>query len=252
MKVSIITVCLNSEKTIRDTIASVLSQDFPNIEYIIIDGGSKDKTLSIVHEYEDRIEKIINEPDEGLYDAMNKGINIASGEVIGILNSDDFFENDNIINVVVNAFEKNPTVDLVFGDLVYVRPDNLNQIVRYYSSLNFRSWKPRFGWIPPHPSTFMKRSVYEKFGVYNVSFKIAADYEFFVRVLQVHKLSFYQIPKVLVRMRVGGVSTSGFKSSYRLTQEIVKACKLNGIYTNLFFVLTKIPFKLIELYKRPK
>jgi len=252
MKVSIITVCLNSEKTIRDTIASVLSQDFPNIEYIIIDGGSKDKTLSIVHEYEDRIEKIINEPDEGLYDAMNKGINIASGEVIGILNSDDFFENDNIINVVVNAFEKNPTVDLVFGDLVYVRPDNLNQIVRYYSSLNFRSWKPRFGWIPPHPSTFMKRSVYEKFGVYNVSFKIAADYEFFVRVLQVHKLSFYQIPKVLVRMRVGGVSTSGFKSSYRLTQEIVKACKLNGIYTNLFFVLTKIPFKLVELYKRPK
>jgi len=252
MKVSIITVCLNSEKTIRDTIASVLSQDFPNIEYIIIDGGSKDKTLSIVHEYEDRIEKIINEPDEGLYDAMNKGINIASGEVIGILNSDDFFENDNIINVVVNAFEKNPTVDLVFGDLVYVRPDNLNQIVRYYSSLNFRSWKPRFGWIPPHPSTFIKRSVYEKFGVYNVSFKIAADYEFFVRVLQVHKLSFYQIPKVLVRMRVGGVSTSGFKSSYRLTQEIVKACKLNGIYTNLFFVLTKIPFKLVELYKRPK
>jgi len=252
MKVSIITVCLNSEKTIRDTIASVLSQDFPNIEYIIIDGGSKDKTLSIVHEYEDRIGKIINEPDEGLYDAMNKGINIASGEVIGILNSDDFFENDNIINVVVNAFEKNPTVDLVFGDLVYVRPDNLNQIVRYYSSLNFRSWKPRFGWIPPHPSTFMKRSVYEKFGVYNVSFKIAADYEFFVRVLQVHKLSFYQIPKVLVRMRVGGVSTSGFKSSYRLTQEIVKACKLNGIYTNLFFVLTKIPFKLVELYKRPK
>ena len=252
MKVSIITVCLNSEKTIRDTIASVLSQDFPNIEYIIIDGGSKDKTLSIVHEYEDRIGKIINEPDEGLYDAMNKGINIASGEVIGILNSDDFFENDNIINVVVNAFKKNPTVDLVFGDLVYVRPDNLNQIVRYYSSLNFRSWKPRFGWIPPHPSTFIKRSVYEKFGVYNVSFKIAADYEFFVRVLQVHKLSFYQIPKVLVRMRVGGVSTSGFKSSYRLTQEIVKACKLNGIYTNLFFVLTKIPFKLVELYKRPK
>ena len=252
MKISIITVCLNSEKTIRDTIASVLSQDFPNIEYIIIDGGSKDKTLSIVHEYEDRIGKIINEPDEGLYDAMNKGINIASGEVIGILNSDDFFENDNIINVVVNAFKKNPTVDLVFGDLVYVRPDNLNQIVRYYSSLNFRSWKPRFGWIPPHPSTFIKRSVYEKFGVYNVSFKIAADYEFFVRVLQVHKLSFYQIPKVLVRMRVGGVSTSGFKSSYRLTQEIVKACKLNGIYTNLFFVLTKIPFKLVELYKRPK
>ena len=243
MKVSIITVCLNSEKTIRDTIASVLSQDFPNIEYIIIDGGSKDKTLSIVHEYEDRIEKIINEPDEGLYDAMNKGINIASGEVIGILNSDDFFENDNIINVVVNAFEKNPTVDLVFGDLVYVRPDNLNQIVRYYSSLNFRSWKPRFGWIPPHPSTFMKRSVYEKFGVYNVSFKIAADYEFFVRVLQVHKLSFYQIPKVLVRMRVGGVSTSGFKSSYRLTQEIVKACKLNGIYTNLFFVLSHFSVK---------
>ena len=252
MKISIITVCLNSEKTIRDTITSVLSQNFADVEYIIIDGGSKDKTLSIVHEYEDSIDKIVSEPDEGLYDAMNKGISFASGEVIGILNSDDFFENDNIIKVVVNAFEQNPTVDLVFGDLVYVRPNNLGQIIRYYSSLNFRSWKPRFGWIPPHPATFIKRSVYEKFGVYNLSFKIAADYDFFVRVLQVHKLSFYQIPKVLVRMRIGGVSTSGFRNSYRLTQEIVKACKLNGIYTNLFFVLTKIPFKLIELYKRPK
>ena len=251
MKISIITVCFNSDKTIRDTIESVLSQDYPEVEYIIIDGQSRDNTMNVVSEYRNKITKIISEPDHGIYDAMNKGVQLASGDVVGILNSDDLFESSSVISDVVDCFKSAPNADLVFGDVVFVEPGNTQEIIRFYSSEKFRSWKLRFGWMPPHPATFIKKAAYEQTGVYSLEYKISADYELFIRMLLVHKMVYVRMDKILVRMRMGGISTAGIKSSLLLNSEIVRACKRNGVYTNLFFVLLKIPFKILELLKKP-
>ena len=251
MKISIITVCFNSEEFIRDTIESVLSQDYSEIEYIIIDGLSKDNTMHIITEYQSKITKIVSEPDQGIYDAMNKGIQLATGDVIGILNSDDFFEDTQVISDVVNCFHSAPEASLIFGDVVFVDPLNTQKITRFYSSKKFRSWKLRFGWMPPHPATFIKKTAYDKYGLYSQQYVISADYELFVRMLMVHKLVYVRINKVIVRMRTGGISTSGVKSSFLMNFEIVKGCRENGIYTNTIFLLLKIPFKIFELIKKP-
>lgn len=251
MKVSIITVCYNSAATIRSTIESVLVQDYPDVEYIIIDGASTDDTLSIVRQYQGKISTIVSEPDKGIYDAMNKGINVATGDIVGILNSDDFYETNDVLSAVVQTFNNSPDVQLVFGDLVFVKPVNLTKITRFYSLPNFKPWKLRFGWMPPHPATFIKKRAYDKYGLYKTTFKIAADYELFVRLLLVKNLTYKHLNKVLIRMRSGGASTSGFRSSLILNAEIVKACRLNEIYTNSLLLMLKIPFKLYELLKRP-
>ncbi|WP_053155105.1 glycosyltransferase family 2 protein [Pseudomonas sp. Pf153] len=251
MKISIITVSYNSAATIRDTIESVLSQRYEDIEYIIVDGASKDSTMAIVNEYSDRIAKIVSEPDKGIYDAMNKGISLASGDVIGILNSDDFFESSDAVGAVVECFNSSPESQLVFGDIVFVNAEDLGTVTRFYSAGHFRPWKLRFGWMPPHPATFVRADAYKAVGPYSVKYKISADYEMFVRLLLVHKFAFARLDRVLVRMRAGGVSTSGVKSSLHLNKEIVQACRRNGVYTNLLMVLSKIPFKLFEYIKRP-
>jgi glycosyltransferase involved in cell wall biosynthesis len=207
--------------------------------------------MVIVDEYKDRISIVVSESDKGIYDAMNKGIKLATGDVIGILNSDDFYQNNGVIKDVVCQFDSFPDSDIVFGDVVFVAPDNLGKIVRYYRSANFKPWKLRFGWMPPHPATFIKKCAYDQVGLYSLDFKISSDYEMFVRLLLVHKLRFSRMNKVLVRMRMGGVSTAGMKSSLLLNKEIVQACRRNGVYTNLVFVLFKIPFKLMELFRRP-
>ena len=250
MKISIVTVSYNSESTIRDTIESVLAQTYPSIEYIIIDGASKDNTMGIVSEYSGSIAKVVSEPDKGIYDAMNKGIGLATGDVVGILNSDDFYENTTALATVAEAFEKNPASALVYGDVVFVEPDNLQQVTRFYSAAHFRAWKLRFGWMPPHPGTFIRSAVYRDVGPYSLLYKISADYEMFVRLLLVKRLQYSHTNQVLVRMRSGGVSTSGVRSSLRLNREIVQACRRNGIYTNLLMVLSKIPFKLMEFVRR--
>jgi glycosyltransferase involved in cell wall biosynthesis len=252
MKISIVTVCYNSEATIRDTIESVLAQSYSDIEYIIVDGASSDRTMAIIDEYKDhRIATVVSEPDQGIYDAMNKGIKLATGDVVGILNSDDFYQNNDVVQDVVCQFDACLVADIVFGDVVFVASDNLGKIIRYYRSGHFRPWKLRFGWMPAHTATFVKKSVYDLVGLYSLEFKISSDYEMFVRLLLVHKLCFSRIDKVLVRMRTGGVSTAGIKSSLLLNKEIVKACRKNSIYTNLMFVLSKIPFKLLEKFYRP-
>ncbi len=250
MKISIITVSFNSGLTIRDTVESVLAQSFTNIEYIIVDGGSSDDTLSIIKEYDNKIAKLISEPDHGIYDAMNKGVSAATGDVVGILNSDDYFEHENVLSYIADTFDQHPDVDIVFGDVVFVNPDNLNKIVRHYRGLRFAAWKLRFGWMPPHPATFVKRSVYQAYGLYNLRYKIAADYEIFVRWLLANRLYYFYVNRVLVRMRTGGLSTSGLRSSLLLNREIVNACKSNGIYTNIFLILSKVPLKLLELVRR--
>ena len=251
LKISIITVCYNSQETIRDSIESVLSQDYPDIEYIVVNGASTDGTMAVIEEYRARIAQIVSEPDQGIYDAINKGIDLATGDVIGILNSDDFYQSCTVIRDVVACFQRSPQSDLVFGDVVFVQQDNLNCVVRYYRAGHFRPWKLRFGWMPPHPATFITRRAYRRAGKYSLDYYISADYEMFVRLLLVHHFKVARLDKVLVRMRLGGVSTNGIKNSLRLNKEIVKACRENGIYTNLVFVLSKIPFKLTELLLRP-
>jgi len=251
MKISIITVCYDSAATIRDTFGSVSSQTYHNIEYIVVDGGSADSTLEIAAKYSSIISRLISEPDNGLYDAMNKGIQAATGDVIGILNSDDLYESNTVISDVAASFAASPDSDIVFGDVVFVNQDKLDVITRHYRAGHFKAWKLRFGWMPPHPATFIKKSAYEKVGLYSLEYKISADYEMFVRMLLVSGLKLTRLDKVLVRMRSGGVSTSGFSSTIRLNKEIVKACRRNGVYTNVLMLLTKVPFKLFELVRKP-
>lgn len=251
MKLSIITVCFNSASTIRDTIESVLSQDYGDIEYIVVDGCSKDGTQAIVESYGGRISRFVSEPDKGLYDAMNKGVAMASGAVVGILNSDDFYESTSSLSSVAKAFERRPESDAVFGDVVFVNPADLHKVTRFYRANRFAPWKLRFGWMPPHPATFIRKSAYDIVGQYSLKYSISADYEFFVRLFKVHALKYSYLDQVLVRMRSGGASTAGLGSSLKLNFEIVKACRTNGVYTNIFLLTLKLPFKLYELQKRP-
>jgi glycosyltransferase involved in cell wall biosynthesis len=251
MKVSIITAAYNSEKTIRDTIDSVLSQDYPEIEYIVIDGASRDGTMGIVQSYGTRIKTVLSEPDRGMYDAMNKGIALATGDVVGILNSDDFYADRGVIARMVAALAT-AAVDAVFGDLVYVNAADRDQVTRYYSSANFHPRLFAYGWMPAHPTFFVKRWAYERYGVFQIDYKIAADYELVTRFLGRHRLSYTYLPQVMVHMRTGGASTNGWKSTVILNREIIRACAENGIKTNWFKVLSKYVTKVFQLVRRPK
>jgi glycosyltransferase involved in cell wall biosynthesis len=250
MKVSLITVCFNSEKTIRDTIKSVLKQDYKNIEYIIVDGGSTDSTLNIINEYKDKIDCLISEPDKNLYDGINKGLKIAKGEVIGIINSDDFYESDSIIRSVVEMFARNEQTEVVFGDIYFVKPKNITKISRIYSPRNFKPWKMRFGWMPPHTGTFIKKTIYDQVGFYSLDFKIASDYEFFIRLFVLQKAKFTYLNKIILIMRSGGLSTSSLKSNWIITNEIKRACLMNGVFTNNFLLAFRFFFKFYEQYKK--
>jgi len=246
MKVSIITVTLNSEKTIKDAINSVLKQTYENIEYIVVDGKSKDSTVEIVNSYGSKVNKFLSEPDKGIYDAMNKGIRLATGDVVGILNSDDFYIDENVIEKVVKAFEEKE-VDSLFANLVFVRPNNLEKTVRLYNSSQFNPSKFAYGWMPAHPTFFVKRAFYEKYGLFNTGYKIAADFELLVRFLFKHRISYYYLDDILIKMRTGGVSTRNFRSNWILNKEIIRACFENGIKTNLFKVSLKYFKKVFEL-----
>lgn len=246
LKFSIITVSYNSDQFIRSAIDSVFFQTYHDIEYIVIDGGSKDATVSIVESYGKKIAQFVSEPDKGIYDAMNKGLALASGDVIGILNSDDFYPNENVISGVVKTFEANPNVDMVLGNVDFVNPDELTRPVRFYSSFNFAPWKMRFGFMPAHPAAFIKRSAYEKVGKYKLGYKIGADFEWFVRALVVHRLPYVKVNKAFVRMREGGVSTSGLKSYWVSSKEQLQALRENGVYSNMLFVLVRLPIKLMH------
>ena len=243
MKVSIITVSFNSAKTIADTIDSVLSQDYPEIEYIIVDGDSTDGTVDIIRQNENRISRWISEKDQGMYDAMNKGIAMATGDVIGILNSDDVYMNTHVITDLMHLM-KTQNTEVVFADLILVDSSNQNKVIRYYDSGRFHPNKFKFGWMPAHPTVFVKRELYQKVGKFSTTYQIAADYEMLIRMLAIEKASYAYFPKPVVRMRAGGASTSGISRNWILNQEIIRACKENGIYTNLFMLLLKVPAKL--------
>nr|WP_296188110.1 glycosyltransferase family 2 protein [uncultured Prevotella sp.] len=248
MMISIITATFNSAKTLKDTIQSVLRQTNKDFEYLIIDGGSTDETIDIVKSYESEFSgrlKWVSEKDEGIYDAMNKGIKMASGDVVGILNSDDYFTSDDILQIVDNAF-KSHEIDAIYGDIHFIRDGNPQKCVRYYSSRMFRPFWLRFGFMPAHPSFYCKREVFEKAGLYSLDYKIGADYEMMVRLFKKYRIMSQYINKDFVTMRTGGASNNNVRSRITLINEDVKACKENGVYTNSLFVMLKFMYKIFE------
>ncbi|MEM8899962.1 MAG: glycosyltransferase family 2 protein, partial [Bacteroidota bacterium] len=224
---------------------------YPNIEYIIIDGGSTDGTKDIIKKYETQISKWISEPDEGLYHAMNKGLSMASGEIVGYLHADDLYEHASVISSVMNAFQDSKT-GTVYGDLVYVEADNINQITRYYPASDFHIDKFKKGMMPPHPTFFVRKSLYEAFGGFDMSYRICADFDLMVRILYREKVPSTYLPEVLVRMRNGGISTSSLQSTLTINKEMLKACRKYGLDTNLFLIYSKYFKKITQLFIRPE
>jgi glycosyltransferase involved in cell wall biosynthesis len=249
MTISLVTVCRNSEASIRTTIESVLSQAYRDIEYIIIDGNSNDNTLSIVKTYEPQFAgrlKWISEPDKGMYDAMNKGIRMATGEIVGILNSDDFYNYPYCIETVAKVFGDS-SIDACFADVRFVKPENLSKTVRYYPSKRFHPYRFRWGFMPAHPTFFVRKKYFDEIGYYKTDYQIAADYELLIRFLYTNKLKDQYIPLNMITMRTGGKSTQSWRSNYILNKEIVRACKENEIYTNFFILSLKYFRKISEL-----
>ena len=278
MKISVVTVTYNSEKTVEDTIKSVLRQEYKDYEYLVVDGGSKDNTVEIIKKYEPLFEgrmRWISEKDKGMYDGINKGIKMATGDVVGIINSDDFYHRTDIFDKINEAFsgrsevrderlevrdereevrgeryvncKRGDRVEAIYGDVRFVNPDNLEKTVRYYSSKNWRPWRFRFGFMPAHPSFFTLRENFEKYGYYQYDYHIGADYELLIRHLYTNKVPAKYIPLDFMKMRTGGRSTDGIQANIRLNKEIVRACAENGIWTCMPLLFLKYFVKVFEL-----
>lgn len=248
MKVSIITVAYNSDQTIEDTIKSVLSQDFSEIEYIIIDGGSTDRTIDIINRYKDKIATIVSEPDQGIYDGMNKGVALATGDIVGILNSDDFYSNNGVISSVVSQFKDG--VDAVYADLVYVDQLQIEKIIRKWISGEYVHGAFKKGWMPPHPTLFVKNEIYKNYGSYSLELKSAADYEFMLRVIHKHKINLNYLPEIILQMRAGGVSNASFKNRINANKEDRLAWKMNGLKPGKLTFIRKPLSKIKQFIKK--
>lgn len=242
MKISIITPSFNSGKTIERTIKSVINQIGVDLEYIIVDGASTDNTLDIVNKYKDRISSVISEKDKGIYDAMNKGVAKASGEIVGILNSDDFYNNHEVLKQVVECFAKN-NCDACYGDLTYFNEGEEGKVVRFWRAGKFDINKMNYGWVPPHPTFFVKKDVYRKIGDYRLDLSIAADYEFMLRALKKYKIKPVYLPVVITRMQAGGASARNLKNRLKGFKQLISAWPLNGLKTPLVFYLRPL-FKI--------
>ena len=241
-KISIITVTYNSAATIADTLLSVQNQSYNNIEHIIVDGNSQDDTMEIVKSFP-HVNKWCSERDGGLYDAMNKGLEMATGDIIGILNSDDIYANNFVLSKVIDCFN-NEYVDTLYGDLHYVHPTDLSKVIRVWKSGRFKRSNFNFGWMPPHPTFFVRREVYEKAGMFNLSLKSAADYEVMLRILYKHKFNAAYLPEVLVKMRAGGVSNGSLRKRIRANREDRMAWKMNEL-NPYFFTLYLKPLRKV-------
>lgn len=247
LKVSIITIAYNSAETIEDTIKSVVSQDYPNIEYIIIDGGSKDDTLKIVEKYQDKIAKVVSEPDGGIYDAMNKGVANATGDLIGILNSDDIYADDLVISDIVKTIGEK---DAVYADLVYVKRESADQVTRYWKSGVYKKGAFLKGWMPPHPTFFVRKKCYADFGSYNLKLRSAADYECMLRMIHKHEISLAYLPRVITKMRVGGQSNVTVNNRVKANQEDRMAWELNGLKPRFYTLYMKPLRKIGQFLKK--
>ncbi|WP_462111255.1 glycosyltransferase family 2 protein [Campylobacter concisus] len=248
MKISIITVVWNNARTIKDAINSVLNQSYKDVEYIVIDGASTDGTIEIVKSYGDRI-KFISEKDSGLYDAMNKGICLATGDVVGILNSDDFYASDKILQIVASEFLKTGA-DSVYANLEYVDANDPKRVIRYWKSKKYQNGLFRSGWHPAHPTFFVKKEIYKKHGVFDLSFKIAADYEIMLRFFEKYNITSSYVDEVFVKMRMGGESNRSIKNIIKANMESYRAWKANGLYINPLRFLLKPFSKVVQFIKK--
>lgn len=246
MKISLITVAYNSATTIKTTLESVAAQGYPELEYIVVDGGSTDATLGVVAQYPGLVTELISEPDRGIYDAMNKGVLRVSGEVVGILNSDDFYLYPDVLNEVAAIFAADPSLDVVLGDVDFVADEDLVRPVRTYRAGGFRPWMFRLGLMPPHPAVFVRKSAYERVGLYKLGYRIAADFDFLVRLLLLDGARYKITGKHWVRMRTGGASTAGLKSHLVSTREMLRSLRENKVFSSTPMLLLRLPIKFFR------
>ncbi len=249
MKVSIITVCFNSADTIEDTIKSVLSQDYKDIEYIVVDGGSLDATLEILMKYQSQISKCLSEPDNGVYDAMNKGIRSSSGDIIAILNSDDVYTNQTVVGQMVEFMQSNG-LDAAYGDLVYIGHKNTDHITRFWKPGEYKKGAFCYGWVLPHPTFFCREEIFERFGYFNDKLQIAADFELMLRFIEKHRIKVGYLPEVIVRMRTAG-KANVLRGIIRGNWEIIRSFRLNDLRLSPLFFIYKTITKVSQLFSRP-
>ena len=251
MKISIVTSTYNSEKTVRDTLGSIYNQSYKNVELIIIDGNSKDKTLEIVRHYEKLFQgrlRYISEPDKGIYDAMNKGIRMATGDIIGILNSDDLYMDENVLIDIHDTFANN-NVDAIYGNLIFVDEYDTNKVVRTWKGSQYLSGSFLKGWHPAHPTFYVKREMYEKYGVFDISFDVSADFELMLRFIEKFKISNLYMDRTLVKMRMGGESTGSIKKIITGNKNVLRAFKKNGFDVSVFYPVKRLLPKAINIIK---
>ena len=250
MKVSIITVVWNNKATIKNAMDSVLSQDYNDIEYIVIDGGSDDGTIDVIDRYRNKISIFLSEPDKGIYDALNKGIGLASGEVVAILHSDDQFCNSRVVSNMMEKIEQTK-VEFCFSNMVLVDEPS-GKILRYYMASYFKIWMFKIGWMPPHPTCFIKRSLFDEFGMYSTDYKIAGDFDLLVRFFYSRKIRWSYLNQITVKMSTGGVSNSGWRSKKLVYSEINRSLKSNSVWSFPVFQLARYAIRLMEVIIKPK
>ncbi|KQP03050.1 glycosyltransferase family 2 protein [Pseudorhodoferax sp. Leaf265] len=249
MHTTVITVSFNSAATLARTLASVATQSYPYVEHIVVDGGSTDGTVDLVHQHGAHLAHFISEPDRGIYDAMNKGLRIASGDVIAFLNADDRYANGQVLERVAALMEREG-LDALLGDVAFFHAQAPDRLVRRYDSGRFRPERLGWGWMPAHPASFFRRSVFVQTGEFRTDYRIAGDYEWIARAFQRSPLRYRHVPEVLVHMQTGGISTRGWRSTLVLNQEVLRACRENGIPTHWAKILSKYPRKLLEWMRR--
>ncbi len=253
MKISLITATYNSAETVRDTLQSVLNQTFKDIDYIIIDGNSKDNTMDIVKEFEPKFEGRllwVSEKDKGIYDAMNKGVRMAQGDIVGILNSDDFFASNDVLEKVNAAFTENPAIDGVYADVRYVDWNDTGKTVRMFSGKDFTREKLCWGKMPPHPSFYVKRECYDKFGLYSLDYPICADYDMFVKMIWLGNINTLYINDVFVNMRSGGTSSNGIKVHRKIMRERMRCVREHEMPSNFFKQTSRYFEKIFSLLRK--
>ena len=248
MKISVITVCHNAGPTIARTLKSVREQTYKNIEHIIVDGGSTDNTLDVISEHGLHVTKVISGRDNGIYEAMNKGIQLATGDVVGFINADDFYDNNAVLARVADLMLVD-NLDVLYGNVEFFRPNNLNVVVRTFDSAHFMPHRLGCGWMPAHPALFVRRKLFELHGGFSVEYQIAGDFEFIARIFKNADLNYRHLPLSLVRMQTGGVSTRGWRSALLINQEMMRACRANGISTSWIKLLSRYPLKIAGFFK---
>jgi len=250
VKVSIITVVYNNVENIQNAIQSVLRQDYGNIEYIVIDGNSNDGTISAIEEFENQIDCFISSSDKGIYDALNKGIELSTGEIIGILHSDDLFIDTRVVSDMVERMQSKDA-EFIFSDLIIVNPQT-QKIIRYYMAHYFKPWMLRIGWVPPHPTVFMKKNIYDEFGGYSLDYNIAGDFDYFLKIFYGRKINWTYLNRITVVMGSQGVSNSGLLNKILMAKEIRRALKNNKVWSLSIFQLLRYFIRVFELLIKPK